>query len=159
MRASRRMRGGSTLKESAIGRIDSSMRFSFSTTITAGRATRASSLGINCRPACVARYNRRQHEASRRRIAYACLSNYPRARTEIPGVCRRIGPRKGCRNDKAQCYQHRAESLMQGVGMLAFTLASCQIMPHDIVVVTGDINIDGLVIAVILAAWLIGKRR
>lgn len=32
-------------------------------------------------------------------------------------------------------------------------------MPHDIVVVTGDINIDGLVIAVILAAWLIGKRR
>lgn len=48
---------------------------------------------------------------------------------------------------------------MQGVVMPALTLASCQIMPHDIVVVTGDINIDGLVIAVIIAAWLIGKRR
>ena len=40
--------------------------------------------------------------------------------------------------------------MMQGVVMHAFTLASCQIMPHDIVVVTGDI---------IIAAWLIGKRR
>ena len=30
---------------------------------------------------------------------------------------------------------------MQGVVMHALTLASCQIMPHDIVVVTGDINI------------------
>lgn len=49
--------------------------------------------------------------------------------------------------------------MMQGVVMHAFTLASCQIMPHDIVVVTGDINIDGLVIAVIIAARLIGKRR
>ncbi len=43
--------------------------------------------------------------------------------------------------------------------MPSFALASCQIMPHDIVVVTGDINIDGLVVAVIIAAWLIGKRR
>lgn len=28
---------------------------------------------------------------------------------------------------------------MQGVVMHAFTLASCQIMPHDIVVVTGAV--------------------
>lgn len=35
--------------------------------------------------------------------------------------------------------------------MPSFALASCQIIPHDIVVVTGDINI--------VAAWLIGKRR
>lgn len=36
-------------------------------------------------------------------------------------------------------------------------------MPHDIVVVTGvvtgDIKIDGLVLAVVLIAWLIGKKR
>lgn len=30
---------------------------------------------------------------------------------------------------------------MQGVVMHAFTLASCQIMPHDIVVVTGVVLI------------------
>lgn len=36
--------------------------------------------------------------------------------------------------------------------MPSFALASCQIIPHDI-------DIDGLVIAVIIAAWLIGKRR
>ena len=32
-------------------------------------------------------------------------------------------------------------------------------MPHDIAVVTGDFNIEGLVIAVNIAAWLIGKGR
>ncbi len=43
--------------------------------------------------------------------------------------------------------------------MLNVILASCEIMPHDIVVNTGDIHVDGLVLAVILAAWLIGKKR
>nr|DAU48025.1 MAG TPA: hypothetical protein [Caudoviricetes sp.] len=74
MRASRRMRGGNTLKESVIGRTNSSTRSSSSTTTTAGRATRARSNGINCRPACGARYNRRQHEARTRHIACSCLS-------------------------------------------------------------------------------------
>lgn len=39
------------------------------------------------------------------------------------------------------------------------TLASCQIMPHDIVVVTGDINLDALGIVAFVVAWLIRKKR
>lgn len=43
--------------------------------------------------------------------------------------------------------------------MSSAILASCEIMPHDIVVVMGDIHFDGLMLAVVLIVWLIGKKR
>lgn len=47
---------------------------------------------------------RRQHEARTRHIACSCLSTPTDGRgKEFPAYRRRIGPRKGCRNDKAQC--------------------------------------------------------
>ena len=43
--------------------------------------------------------------------------------------------------------------------MTSTILASCQIMPHDIVVSTGDIHLDGAVLAIFAIAWLIRKKR
>ena len=43
--------------------------------------------------------------------------------------------------------------------MPAIFLAPCQIMPHDIVVSTGDIHLDGAVLAILAVAWLIRKKR
>ena len=43
--------------------------------------------------------------------------------------------------------------------MQTFVLASCQIMPHDFVVSTGDIHLDGAVLAILAVAWLIRKKR
>lgn len=71
-----------------------------------------------------------------------------------------MGPSlEGCRHDKARRYQHRAESFCKVMDMQTFVLASSQIMPHDIVVRTGDIHLDGAVLAILAVAWLIRKKR
>lgn len=61
---------------------------------------------------------------------------------------------KGCKNDKAQCYQHRARHLYDGEFKMCTHLFSSWeiIMPQSVAISTGDVHVDGLALAVVMLA-------
>lgn len=48
---------------------------------------------------------------------------------------------------------------MRRMVMLAASLSSWKIMPHTVVVCTGDIEVDGVVAAILVVAWYLTTMR
>lgn len=70
-----------------------------------------------------------------------------------------MGPRKGCRNDKARgCDAGLVNDAR--TGMTAFSLASCQIIPQQVAVsIEGGVHFDGITLALVIGLWLVIRKK
>ena len=80
------------------------------------------------------------------------------AKPETSGLSRIRGPRKRFRNDKTRCGS-TGLVIYEEFKMSVHLFSSWEIMPHAILLWTGDLHIDaGSLAAAILGAWLIRTK-